>query len=183
MTRRTTTAALTAAALALALSGCQSSTAGGSSSSSGGSSATGGTSGGSGGADAPTSAPGGHAGLADYTCEAAFQPPPTGISVGGSLKATVWNKCPSHRPIEHHITVILEREFNGDWLPRAERTWDDIPNADLSIRLVTTSCVPGSWRVHVETWGVAESGKPFASSTTPLEFVSKSREVKPSDCD
>lgn len=180
MIPRRTAAALVAAALALVLAGCQS-TAGGSSSS-GGSSATGGTGGGNGGGGAPTSAPGGHAGLADYTCEAKFVPAPSGIAVGGSLKATVWNRCPSHPPIEHHITVILERDQNGHWLPKMERTWDDIPSADLSIRLVTTSCVPGSWRVRVETWGVAESGKPFASSTSPLEHVSQPKEVKPSDC-
>lgn len=185
MTRRITAAALTAAALALALTGCQS-TAGGSSSSTGGSSggsSSGGTSGGSGGADAPTSAPGGHVGLRDYTCELKFEPLPSGINVGGSIKATVFVKCPTHKPVEHHITVILERDQNGHWLPKQERTWDGIPGDPMDIRIVTTSCVPGSWRVRTETWGVAESGKAFASSTSPIEDVSQPREVKPSDCD
>jgi hypothetical protein len=169
---------LTAAAvLTLTLTACVAPSGG---TSSGGHSGT--SAGSIGGADAPSSGPSGQAGLRDYTCELKFQPPPSGIGTGASIKGTVFVKCPDHKPVDHHVTLILERDLNGNWIPKQERTWDGVPQDPMSIHLLTTSCVPGSWRVHVEVWGIAANGKSFASSTSPLEFVSTPKEVHPSDC-
>lgn len=171
-----------AAILALTLAGCQ--PADNSSGSSGGSSGgnTGGTSGGHGGADAPTSGPSGAVGNRDYTCEGSFQPTPTGLSAGASIKGSLWVKCPDYQPLDHHVALILEKDLNGTWLPKGERSWDGVPDKPMSIYLLSVPCVPGRWRIHAEIWGTSASGKIFATSTTPLDRYSQPKDVSASDC-
>lgn len=175
MIRRLAPFVALAAALTLVLGGCGGGQAGGSSSSTGGSTGGSSSSGGSstGGTTGGQIGDGGR----DNTCEAALNPLDTGILVGASIKATVLTKCATP-PQSHLLDVKLQRDVNGRWISQNERSWNDIPGPVAIIpRLVTASCVPGSWRVVVHIEGASASGKPFV-----IDHTGSIKEVQAHDC-
>jgi hypothetical protein len=151
MTRRTTTAALTAATLALVLGGCHYA-------SNPGSSSSGGSTGGHGG-DVQKGGTG-------RPCEATFLPAgeTTGISGGASAKATLWVRCLTP-PTEHHLTLELQRYGTSRFNTVETRHIDKIPGPDWTTAIVSASCIPGSWRLQWSVTGTL-NGIPFAGSGT-----------------
>lgn len=154
-----------AAALALTLAGCHYA-------SNPGSSSGGGSGGGLGGAG---DVQGGE--NATQPCTATFQPAGdvTGITVGGSIKGTLWVKCTTP-PTEHRLTLELQTKVQGGWATRETRIIDKIPGPVSMPMLITTPCIPGDWQLHWAVTGTV-AGKSFAGSATGMAYT-----VKVSDC-
>lgn len=200
--RRRIAAAATAMLLALMLTACSSSASGsGNSSGSGGSgSSSGGSSGGNSGGSVGgvqlssssnekggTVSGGGTTGgavgdMRDYSCEMRFQPVDSGIIKGASIKATVQVRCAAP-PQRHHMEVHLQRRVSGNWSDQGLNYYDDIPDnsAFPKPRITSAPCVPGSWRVLVEVYGAAASGKGFGIPN-PVQHVGSTVEISPHDC-
>jgi hypothetical protein len=150
-------------------SGATTSTSGGS----GGSGSGGGTSGGSGGGVGGQSAPPNEGG---NTCFGKFNPAPSGIIPGASVKGTLMTVC-TVAPQKHQLNMQLQRNLSGNWSDTNTKVIDRIPGPVALPNLITAPCVPGKWRLVISIDGISATGIPWHVDQTGAEV-----EIHPNDC-
>lgn len=172
--------ALVAALIALSASGCGAISTGYGKSTTGNVGQTGGTGGGTGGSTGGgTTGNVGQspAGGSDNQCVGEFNPLPSGIAPGASVKASLLTRC-STPPKQHHLTMYLQRWVNGEWQDQNSKTIDRIPGPqDIIPNLVTAPCVPGKWQLVISIDGISGDGIPWH-----VDETSATREISPNEC-